>query len=184
MLLRVQDLTGIEPTRFWGGTFHSIGHRVLRIYGDAIGLPRNFTILDADESENLLKHSVEEVDKLFFKDKINPARALYSTSFRSPAIPAHDRRNDPKKFPSTQRSFSPDSRFCQTLCRKKREQNVVDYDDLLEMWLELLQKAPDIAAYFNSVFVTFSSMSIRIRIHSSQGDRSNGRAPPRDGGRR
>src|SRR5438874_866135 len=47
MLLRVQDLTGVEPTRFWGGTFHSIGHRVLRIHGDAIGLPRNFTILDA-----------------------------------------------------------------------------------------------------------------------------------------
>ncbi|HEY9155871.1 MAG TPA: UvrD-helicase domain-containing protein, partial [Opitutaceae bacterium] len=55
MLHRVQDLTGIEPARFWGGTFHSIGHRALRIYGEAIGLPRNFTILDADESETLLK---------------------------------------------------------------------------------------------------------------------------------
>src|SRR6185436_6171148 len=27
MLHRVQDLTGIEPGRFWGGTFHSIGNR-------------------------------------------------------------------------------------------------------------------------------------------------------------
>src|SRR5271170_2614138 len=55
MLHRVQDLTGIEPARFWGGTFHSLGHRALRIYGEAVGLPRNFTILDADESESLLK---------------------------------------------------------------------------------------------------------------------------------
>src|ERR1700742_372731 len=37
MLHRVQDLTGVEPARFWGGTFHSIGHRVLRMYGESIG---------------------------------------------------------------------------------------------------------------------------------------------------
>lgn len=72
MLHRVQDLTGVEPSRFWGGTFHSIGHRALRIYGEAIGLPKNFTILDADESESLLKQVVEAEDKAFFKDKTNP----------------------------------------------------------------------------------------------------------------
>src|SRR6218665_1707688 len=67
MLHRVHDLTGIEPGRFWGGTFHSIGNRALRMFGEAIGLPKNFTILDADESETLLKQSVESVDKTFFK---------------------------------------------------------------------------------------------------------------------
>ncbi|HEY9248842.1 MAG TPA: UvrD-helicase domain-containing protein, partial [Rariglobus sp.] len=72
MLHRVQDLTGVEPGRFWGGTFHSIGNRALRIYGDAIGLPKNFTILDADESESLLKQVVETENRLFFKDKTNP----------------------------------------------------------------------------------------------------------------
>src|SRR4051812_27359593 len=72
MLHRVQDLTGIEPARFWGGTFHSLGNRALRMFGDAIKLPRNFTILDADESETLLKQTVESLDKLFFKDKTNP----------------------------------------------------------------------------------------------------------------
>src|SRR5215207_3030017 len=66
MLHRVQDLTGVEPSRFWGGTFHSIGHRALRMYGDAIGLPKNFTILDADESESLLKQVVETENKIFF----------------------------------------------------------------------------------------------------------------------
>src|SRR5882724_13180467 len=54
MLHRVLDLTGVEPARFWGGTFHSIGHRTLRLYGDAIQLSKNFTIHDADESEGLL----------------------------------------------------------------------------------------------------------------------------------
>src|SRR5436309_125174 len=42
MLHRVQELTGVEPARFWGGTFHSIGHRALRMHGETIGLPRSF----------------------------------------------------------------------------------------------------------------------------------------------
>src|SRR5271154_3836173 len=47
MLHRVCDLTGVEPARFWGGTFHSIAHRSLRTQGEAIGISRSFTILDA-----------------------------------------------------------------------------------------------------------------------------------------
>src|SRR5580658_7152291 len=62
MLHRVCDLTGVEPARFWGGTFHSLGHRALRTHGEAIGLSRGFTILDADESEGLLRDAVEETE--------------------------------------------------------------------------------------------------------------------------
>src|ERR1700734_3028898 len=69
MLHRVRELTGIEPRRFWGGTFHSIGHRALRMYGEAIGIPKSFTILDAEEAERLLKQVVEKQDRTFFKDK-------------------------------------------------------------------------------------------------------------------
>src|SRR5471032_2633525 len=69
MLHRVQTLTGREPRQFWGGTFHSLGHRTLRMYGDAISLAKNFTIHDADESDGLLKQAVEAGDKLFFKNK-------------------------------------------------------------------------------------------------------------------
>src|ERR1043165_6031061 len=72
MLHRVHELTGIEPARFWGGTFHSIGHRALRIHGEAIGLPRSFTILDAEESEGVLRDAVDAADKGFFKDKTHP----------------------------------------------------------------------------------------------------------------
>src|SRR5476649_184856 len=72
MLHRVHDLTGVEPGRFWGGTFHSLGHRALRIHGEAVGLPKNFTILDADEADGVLRDTVEESDKTFFKNKIHP----------------------------------------------------------------------------------------------------------------
>src|SRR5271154_3025029 len=72
MLHRGQELTGIEPRRFWGGTFHSIGHRTLRMFGESIGLAKTFTILDAEEAERLLKQVVESQDKAFFKDKTRP----------------------------------------------------------------------------------------------------------------
>ena len=40
--------------RAWGGTFHAIGNRLLRIYADSAGLPRDFTILDRSDAEDLL----------------------------------------------------------------------------------------------------------------------------------
>lgn len=153
MLHRVQDLTGVEPARFWGGTFHSIGHRALRMYGDTIGLPRTFTILDADESEGLLRDAVESADKTFFKDKTNPRpgplHAVISMA-----------RNTQLSFAETISRFFPQYEaliervpgFAQKYAEAKREANVLDYDDLLENWLQLLQKSPDTAAYFSHRF--------------------------------
>jgi DNA helicase-2/ATP-dependent DNA helicase PcrA len=153
MLHRVQDLTGLDPGRFWGGTFHSIGHRLLRIHGEAVGLSRNFTILDADESEGLLRDAVEGIDKGFFKDKTHPRPGpLHSiislarnTQLPLPEIitrffPQHDGLID--RIPD----------FAKKYDATKRTQNVVDYDDLLESWLELMRGSPDVAAYLQNRF--------------------------------
>ncbi len=153
MLHRVQDLTGIEPQRFWGGTFHSLGNRALRMYGEAIGLPRNFTILDADESETLLKQAVTAEDAAFFKEKTNPRPGpLFSVLSLARntqlSIPETVERHFPQyaevahRFPA----------FAAAYTKKKREDKVVDYDDLLELWLKLLTEAKDVADYFNNRF--------------------------------
>jgi DNA helicase-2/ATP-dependent DNA helicase PcrA len=153
MLHRVQDLTGVEPQRFWGGTFHSIGNRALRMYGDEIGLPRNFTILDAEESESLLKQVVETEDKLFFKDKTNPRPGPL---FNVLSLARNTQRT---VIETVERQFQQYSEiklmlppFAAAYAKKKHEQGVVDYDDLLELWLELLKKSPRIAAYFAERF--------------------------------
>jgi DNA helicase-2/ATP-dependent DNA helicase PcrA len=149
MLHRVQDLTGIEPQRFWGGTFHSLGHRALRIYGEAIKLPRNFTILDADESESLLKQTVDHEDKLFFKDKTNPRPGpLFNvlSLARNTQLPILETVK--KHFPQYDEIAHRFPAFHAAYTAKKREQNVVDYDDLLESWLRLLIEAPEVATYF------------------------------------
>lgn len=153
MLHRVQDLTGIEPQRFWGGTFHSLGHRALRIYGEAIGLPRTFTILDADESESLLKQSVEAEDKTFFKDKTHPRPGpLFDVLSLARNTQLSIQKTVTLYFPQYQDIQHRFTAFAEGYAKRKREQNVVDYDDLLELWLKLLNEAPEVAAYFGQRF--------------------------------
>src|SRR5207247_4769123 len=55
MMRRVSDLIGRELRELWGGTFHSIGARILRSHADALGYRRDFTILDRDDAKDLIK---------------------------------------------------------------------------------------------------------------------------------
>jgi DNA helicase-2/ATP-dependent DNA helicase PcrA len=149
MLHRVNDLTGVEAGRFWGGTFHSLGHRALRIYGESIGWSRGFTILDADESESLLKQVVEHEDKLFFKDKTNPRPGpLFDVLSLARNTQRPIAETVEKNFPQYSEIAHRFPAFAKAYATKKREQNVADYDDLLEGWLELLVKSEEVATYF------------------------------------
>ena len=153
MLHRVQDLTGVEPGRFWGGTFHSIGHRTLRMHGETIGLPRTFTILDADESESLLRDAVESADKAFFKDKTHPRPGpLHSVISMARNTQLSLSETVTRFFPQYDTLIERLPLFAKKYAEAKRQANVLDYDDLLEFWLELLKKSPETAAYFSHRF--------------------------------
>ncbi len=149
MLHRVQELTGVEPARFWGGTFHSIGHRALRTHGEAIGLPRSFTILDAEESEGVLRDAVEAADRTFFKDKTHPRpgplHSLLSMA-RNTQLPLNEVIT--RYYPQHEAIMERAPLFARKYAEAKRTANVVDYDDLLEFWLQLLRQSPETAAYF------------------------------------
>jgi DNA helicase II / ATP-dependent DNA helicase PcrA len=149
MLHRVQELTGVEPARFWGGTFHSIGHRALRMHGEAIGLPRSFTILDAEESEGVLRDAVDEADRTFFKDKTHPRpgplHSIISMS-RNTQLPLSETIQ--RFFPQHTEIIDRVPLFAKKYAEKKRAANILDYDDLLEHWLDLLKKSPETATYF------------------------------------
>ena len=153
MLYRVQELTGIEPKRFWGGTFHSIGHRALRMYGESIGLAKTFTILDAEEAERLLKQVVESQDKAFFKDKTRPRPGpLFGIISLARNTQLTVEATVAKYFPHYADISDRLPGFARAYDARKREQKVCDYDDLLEHWLSLLRQAPDVAAYFTERF--------------------------------
>src|SRR6476620_10601317 len=56
MLKRVEGLVPASPSlsRVWGGTFHSIGNRLLRIHARSVGLAESFTVIDRSDAEDLL----------------------------------------------------------------------------------------------------------------------------------
>src|SRR5437868_6841483 len=54
MMRRVSDLLGQELSSLWGGTFHGIGNRILRLHADLLGFQRDFTILDREDAEDLI----------------------------------------------------------------------------------------------------------------------------------
>src|SRR5450759_1215862 len=58
MLSRVEQLVTIDTRRIWGGTFHSVGNRLLRRYAEIIGYRPNFSILDAEDAKEMMESAV------------------------------------------------------------------------------------------------------------------------------
>src|SRR6267378_7693196 len=60
MMRRVSDLLGQELPSLWGGTFHSIGNRVLRQHANLLGYQRDFTIMDREDAKHFITTCVAE----------------------------------------------------------------------------------------------------------------------------
>src|SRR5512147_3018589 len=60
MMRRVADLLGQELASLWGGTFHSIGNRILRAHAPLLGYQRDFTIMDREDAKHLITTCVAE----------------------------------------------------------------------------------------------------------------------------
>src|SRR5712675_1416450 len=58
MMRRVTDLLGHELAALWGGTFHSIGNRILRQHAKLLGFERDFTIMDREDAKHLISTCV------------------------------------------------------------------------------------------------------------------------------
>ena len=69
---RIENIVGTEARNLWMGTFHSIFSRILRSDGYKIGYPSNFTIYDTQDSKNLIKTIVKElnIDPKLYKENI------------------------------------------------------------------------------------------------------------------
>lgn len=153
MLQRVEALTGVEQWRFWGGTFHSVGNKFLRMEGSAIGLDSNFTILDAEDSEKLLKHTVSRANPRFFSAKGNPKAGLLKEIIsyaRNTCLSIEDcmyerfawLETDPSDIEKIAKAYEVD----------KRESNLCDFDDLLELWHKLLLESPETCKRYSQRF--------------------------------
>jgi DNA helicase II / ATP-dependent DNA helicase PcrA len=123
MKARVDAL--VPGNRVWVSTFHSLGARLLRQYGDRIGLDKNFTIYDIDDRNKLIKICMAA--STFDMSKFTPERIGGAIS------KAKNQLLTPEKYLSTNPDF-----FTRTVAevyavyqRKLREANAMDFDDLL-----------------------------------------------------
>lgn len=145
MIDRVRSLTGIGQTPRWSGTFHSIGGRLLRRYGHHIQLSQSYTIMDQSDSESLLTTIIKDSDKLFLKNKDNPKAKVihsllsYARNTRQSFLDLFHSR-----YPWHDRIARQVDGFVNLYEVAKRAQQVVDYDDLLVLWLRLLKEFPDV----------------------------------------
>jgi DNA helicase-2/ATP-dependent DNA helicase PcrA len=145
MIERVQSLTGISQRPRWSGTFHSVGGRLLRQYGSHIGLSPNYTILDQADAESLLTSIIKQEDKAFLKNKDHPKPKVihsllsYARNTCVPFTPLFKER-----YPWHEPITAQVSGFVRLYDVAKREQQVADYDDLLVLWLKLLEEFPEV----------------------------------------
>ncbi|MBH78636.1 MAG: DNA helicase UvrD [Puniceicoccaceae bacterium] len=153
MLERVEDLTGVPRRTLWGGTFHSIAQRILRVHGDLVGLKRNYTILDQGEAESILKSVIQATDGKFIKTKNNPKPKVIADLIsyaRNTCRPPREEADS--RYPFLDGMASKIDQFHKAYMQAKLDQQVVDYDDLLEYFLRLLREHPEIRRQYQDRF--------------------------------
>jgi len=153
MLERVEDLTGIPRRYLWGGTFHSIAQRVLRVHGEKVGLKRHYTILDEGEAETILKNVIQSTDSKFIKTKNNPKPKVIANLIsyaRNTCTSAYDEADE--RYPFLDGMADKIANFYTEYQQTKLKQQVVDYDDLLEYFLKLLKEHPEVAREYQNRF--------------------------------
>ncbi len=152
MMRRVSDLLGHELRSLWGGTFHSIGARILRLHADALGYQKDFTILDRDDAKDLIKACLLDA-KIDTKDKHFPKPDVLNEIF-SLAANTHQSIAE-----LVEGKFSYFDDYAEQIAdqhkrylARKRATNGMDFDDLLALWLELLQEHADVREHYQRRF--------------------------------
>ncbi len=151
MINRVQEITGMKQKLPWAGTFHSIANKILRAHALAIGYKPNFTILDTDDSESLVKICLKKIAPETNGDKFPSARVIKNIiSFARNAETTIEDVLD-MKYPSWFCYSDEIKQIAEEYEKKKREANAMDFDDLLTNFLVLLNQ-PEIAQKYSRQF--------------------------------
>jgi DNA helicase II / ATP-dependent DNA helicase PcrA len=152
MLARVASLLpqGIEG--LWGGTFHSIGNRILRRHAQCLGFRQGFTIMDRDDQNELIgsilaQEGLRTTDRRFPKPHVLTEIFSYqvNTGFSISRILTTKYQYF---FPLAEEIAHAQSVYA----ARKKEANAMDFDDLLSKTLELFRTAENVAALYQQKF--------------------------------
>src|SRR5205809_325837 len=144
MMRRVADLLGGDISALWGGTFHSVGNRILRRHADLLGYARDFTILDREDARDLIAACLDEAE-IDPKDTGFPKADVLADIF---SLAINTEKSVPQILEEQYAYFSPRAPEIEDVGRRfverKRAGGVMDFDDLLVLWLKLLNEHAEI----------------------------------------
>jgi DNA helicase-2/ATP-dependent DNA helicase PcrA len=152
MLNRVADIIPHDLSTLWGGTFHSIGNRILRRHAQAAGFSSGFSIMDREDQQDMLDAvivalGIDPKEKRFPKGEVladvisyalNTGRSIEEVLL--------------EKYPHFL-EFAPQIEKARGRYEeRKRSSNSVDFDDLLEKPVRLLRENQSIAEHYQRQF--------------------------------
>ena len=148
---REQTRQDATVARLWGGTFHSVANRLLRIYSQAIGLGEAFTVMDRADSEDLMNMVRSELN--LDKGEARFPRKGTCMAIYSRCVNAQEPIEQALKvhFPWCNQYPDQLKTLFKNYTKAKHDQNILDYDDLLLYWYHLVQN-PEIAQQVSSRF--------------------------------
>ena len=161
MMRRTGELLHQDPPPIMGGTFHSIGGRILRQHSLLLGYERNFAIIDRDDTKHLITSCIEEsgigtkgthfpkaeVLGDIFSLAVNKCKGIKETLEEE-----YEYLLD--KFENKEIDDLPEQvlRVQQLYTARKLATNAMDFDDLLVLWLKLLQNHADVREHYQRRF--------------------------------
>ena len=152
MMRRVADLLGGDISSLWGGTFHSIGNRVLRRHSDLLGYTRDFTILDREDAKDLVAAALDganiDVKALRFP-KADVLADIFSLAVNTGKPVGRILEEQYDYFSALRVQIEDVNR---RYAERKRAAGVMDFDDLLVLWLRLLNEHPEVLEAYQRRF--------------------------------
>ncbi len=144
MLRRVEEVARIDTRRLWGGTFHHVAHRVLRDHAGLLGFHPGYSILDREDSRDVMGASIADCGLAVGARRFPKADVLLdlvsmAVNTQTPlAEVVADRR--PQFLPLTDDVL----RVARRYAERKQQLNAMDFDDLLLHWKVLLAEHPEV----------------------------------------
>jgi len=139
---RIIKITNYNRNFPWITTFHSFGAKVLRRFIDKLGYKSDFIIYDDTDQKNFLKKLIKN-DLNLDEKRYPPQKAAYFiNSFKNEAI-------SPEEADIKDNNWKILYSFYQ---KKMKENNTVDFGDLLYLTYKLFMSNQEVLDYFRHIF--------------------------------
>ncbi|MCP4293368.1 MAG: UvrD-helicase domain-containing protein [bacterium] len=135
---RVSQTVGEDRAPFWIGTFHSTGLKILRADGQAIGVKKDFSIYDTDDTRKLIKHAMAEL-------KIDPKQFTPQGTLSTISKWKND-DTDPVRAKASATTFIEEkyAALYEAYENSLNKANALDFDDLILRTVQLLEKDDEV----------------------------------------